>query len=52
MTKICSAIPADRMKDALLRGVPEDDEEDEEEQGEDDEEEGEESDDEGEGYSE
>ena len=46
------SIPADRMKaDALLRGVP-DDEDDEEEQGEDDEEEGEEGDDEGEGYSE
>jgi hypothetical protein len=51
MTKICSAIPADRMKDALLRGVPEDEEEDDEEQ-EEDEEEGKESDDEGEGYSE
>jgi hypothetical protein len=51
MTKICSAIPADRMKDALLRGVPEDEEEDVEEQ-EEDEEEGKESDDEGEGYSE
>ena len=40
--------------DALLRVVPddEDDEDDEEEQGEDDEEEGEEGDDEGEGYSE
>jgi hypothetical protein len=53
MSKICLALPADRMKaDAALRGVPEDEEEeeDEEEQGEDEEKGGE--DDEGEGYSE
>jgi len=51
MSKICAALPADRMKaDALLRGVPEDEdeEEDEEKRGED---EDEEADDEGEGYS-
>jgi hypothetical protein len=54
MSKICSALPADRLKaDPLFRGVPED-EDDEEEQGEDDGEEGDEDeeDDEGEGYSE
>jgi len=35
MSKICSALPADRMvaPDALLRGVPEDDEDDEDEEG-------------------
>ena len=52
MSKICVALPADRLKaDALLRGVPEDEdeEEDEEKRGED---EDEEADDEGEGYSE
>jgi len=52
MSKICAALPADRMKaDALLREVPEDEdeEEDEEKRGED---EDEEADDEGEGYSE
>ena len=57
MSKICSALPADRLKaDPLYRGVPEDedDEDDEEEQGEDDGEDGDEDeeDDEGEGYSE
>lgn len=57
MSKICSALPADRLKaDPLFRGVPEDedDEDDEEEQGEDDGEDGDEDeeDDEGEGYSE
>jgi len=52
MSKICAALPGGRMKaDALLRGVPEDEDEedDEEKRGED---EDEEVDDEGEGYSE
>ena len=57
MNRIDSVGAADRMEpNALLRGVPEDeeDEEDEEEQGEDDEEEGDEDErgDEDEGYSE
>lgn len=57
MSKISSALPADRMKaDAMLRGVPEnEDDEDDEEEPRDDEEEGdedEEGDDRGEGYSE
>jgi hypothetical protein len=49
MSRIYSAVAADRMvaADALSRGVPEEDEEQE-----DDQEEGEEDDDEGEGYSE
>jgi hypothetical protein len=57
MSKICSALPPDYMgADALLRGVPEDeDDEDDEEEPRDDEEEGDEDekgDDHGEGYSE
>jgi hypothetical protein len=54
MSRTKAAILTDRLKsDALLRGVPED-EDDEEEQGEDDEEEGDEDErgDEDEGYSE
>jgi hypothetical protein len=52
MSRIYSAVAADRMvaADAFVRGVPDDDEEEEEQ--EDDQEEGEEVDDEGEGYSE
>ena len=51
MSRIYSAVAADRMvaADPLSRGVPEEDEEEEQE---DDQEEGEEDDDEGEGYSE
>jgi hypothetical protein len=51
MSRIYSAVAADRMvaADALSRGVPEEDEEEEQE---DDQEEGEKDDDEGEGYSE
>jgi hypothetical protein len=51
MSRIYSAVAADRMvaADTLSKGVPEEDEEEEQE---DDQEEGEKDDDEGEGYSE
>jgi hypothetical protein len=56
MSRIYSAVAADRRvaADALSRGVPEEDEEEEEQEQEDDQEEGEEDDDddEGDGYSE
>jgi len=53
MSRTDSAIPADRLvadADALLRGVPEDENEEDEEA--EDEKEGEQNDDDGEGYSE